>query len=122
MGLRAGELALPPAELGRRLRERVAAHNRHAAIQGWDKISATQTVQEMSKAARFLRPYLADGVTLAHRAVSTGKRILIEGAQGTFLDVDHGTYPFVTSSHCTAGERARVRVFRPQQFIGSWVF
>jgi adenylosuccinate synthase len=46
---------------------------------------------------------LADGVTLAHRAVAAGKRILIEGAQGTFLDVDHGTYPFVTSSHCTAG-------------------
>ena len=103
VGLRAGELALPPAELGRRLRDRVAAHNRHAASQGWDKISAAQTVREMSKAARFLRPYLADGVTLAHRAVSTGKRILIEGAQGTFLDVDHGTYPFVTSSHCTAG-------------------
>jgi len=103
VGLRAGELALPPAELARRLRERVAAHNRAARSQGWEKISATQTVREMAQAARLLRPYLADGVTLAHRAVSSGKRILIEGAQGTFLDVDHGTYPFVTSSHCTAG-------------------
>ena len=103
VGLRAGELALPAAELARRLRERVAAHNRAASSQGWEKISATKTVREIEKAARFLRPYLADGVTLAHRAVAGGKRILIEGAQGTFLDVDHGTYPFVTSSHCTAG-------------------
>ncbi|MDA0859235.1 MAG: adenylosuccinate synthetase, partial [Verrucomicrobia bacterium] len=95
--------ALPAAELARRLRERVVAHNRAASSQGWEKISATKTVREIEKAARFLRPYLADGVTLAHRAVAGGKRILIEGAQGTFLDVDHGTYPFVTSSHCTAG-------------------
>ena len=103
VGLRAGEMALPAAELARRLRERVMAHNRVAGSQGWEKISATKTVREIEKAARFLRPYLADGVTLAHRAVAGGKRILIEGAQGTFLDVDHGTYPFVTSSHCTAG-------------------
>ena len=103
VGLRAGELALPSRELARRIRERVALHNRAARGQGWGKISDTKTIREVEKAARFLRPYLADGVTLAHRAVAAGQRILIEGAQGTFLDVDHGTYPFVTSSHCTAG-------------------
>ena len=103
MGLRAGELALPSRELARRIRERVALHNRASRGQGWVKISATKTIREVEAAARFLRPYLADGVTLAHRAVASGQRILIEGAQGTFLDVDHGTYPFVTSSHCTAG-------------------
>ena len=103
VGLRAGELALPSRELARRIRERVALHNRASRGQGWVKISATKTIREVEAAARFLRPYLADGVTLAHRAVASGQRILIEGAQGTFLDVDHGTYPFVTSSHCTAG-------------------
>ena len=103
VGLRAGELALPSRELGRRIRERVTLHNRASRGQGWVKISATKTIREVEAAARFLRPYLADGVTLAHRAVASGQRILIEGAQGTFLDVDHGTYPFVTSSHCTAG-------------------
>ena len=103
IGLRAGELALPPGELAKRLRERVEAHNRAARVQGWEKISATGTIREMARAAKFLRPYLTDGVSVAHRAVAAGKRILIEGAQGTFLDVDHGTYPFVTSSHCTAG-------------------
>ena len=103
VGLRAGELALPSRELARRIRERVVLHNRASRGQGWVKISATKTIREVEAAARFLRPYLADGVTLAHRAVASGQRILIEGAQGTFLDVDHGTYPFVTSSHCTAG-------------------
>ena len=103
VGLRAGELALPSRDLARRIRERVALHNRASRGQGWVKISATKTIREVEAAARFLRPYLADGVTLAHRAVASGQRILIEGAQGTFLDVDHGTYPFVTSSHCTAG-------------------
>ena len=103
VGLRAGELALPSRDLARRIRERVALHNRASRGQGWVKISATKTIREVEVAARSLRPYLADGVTLAHRAVASGQRILIEGAQGTFLDVDHGTYPFVTSSHCTAG-------------------
>ena len=103
VGLRAGELALPSRELAKRIRDRVEAHNRAARAQGWAKISPAETIQEMNRAARFLRPYLADGVSMAHRAVASGKRILIEGAQGTFLDVDHGTYPFVTSSHCTAG-------------------
>jgi adenylosuccinate synthase len=103
VGLRAGELALPSRDLARRIRERVTLHNRASRGQGWVKISATKTIREVEAAARFLRPYLADGVTLAHRAVASGQRILIEGAQGTFLDVDHGTYPFVTSSHCTAG-------------------
>jgi adenylosuccinate synthase len=103
IGLRAGELALPSGELAKRIRDRVESHNRAARGQGWGKISSTETIREMNRAARFLRPYLTDGVSMAHRAVASGKRILIEGAQGTFLDVDHGTYPFVTSSHCTAG-------------------
>ncbi len=48
-------------------------------------------------------PMLADTSEVVERAVRDGKRVLFEGAQGTLLDVDHGTYPFVTSSHATAG-------------------
>ena len=48
-------------------------------------------------------PMLAETSKLVERAVRDGKRVLFEGAQGTLLDVDHGTYPFVTSSHATAG-------------------
>lgn len=50
-----------------------------------------------------LAPYVGDTVTLLHRISRRGGSLLFEGAQGTFLDVDHGTYPFVTSSNCVAG-------------------
>jgi adenylosuccinate synthase len=50
-----------------------------------------------------LAPHIADAGPLLHRAVRDGKRLLLEGAQGTLLDIDHGTYPFVTSSSTVAG-------------------
>ena len=50
-----------------------------------------------------LRPYVADTVDLVHRALEGGAHVLLEGAQATFLDLDHGTYPFVTSSNPVAG-------------------
>ena len=53
--------------------------------------------------AEILRPYVADTVLLLDQALKAGKRVLLEGSQGTLLDVDHGTYPFVTSSNPTAG-------------------
>ncbi len=53
--------------------------------------------------ARRLRPYVADTSLLVDRALRDGKRVLLEGAQGTLLDLDHGTYPFVTSSNPVAG-------------------
>ena len=56
--------------------------------------------------ARRLRPYVADTSLLVDRALTEGKRVLLEGAQGTLLDLDHGTYPFVTSSNPVAGAAA----------------
>jgi len=53
--------------------------------------------------AERLRPFVTDTITLLHQAMESGETVLFEGAQGTFLDVDHGTYPFVTSSNCVAG-------------------
>ncbi len=53
--------------------------------------------------AERIRPMVCDTATLLNAAISAGKRVLFEGAQGTMLDVDHGTYPFVTSSSTTAG-------------------
>jgi adenylosuccinate synthase len=50
-----------------------------------------------------LEPYIADTVALVHDALDAGEQVLLEGAQATFLDVDHGTYPFVTSSNPVAG-------------------
>ncbi|NLV15672.1 MAG: adenylosuccinate synthase [Syntrophomonadaceae bacterium] len=50
-----------------------------------------------------LRPMVVDTSLLVNQAIDAGKKVLLEGAQGTLLDIDHGTYPFVTSSHPTAG-------------------
>jgi adenylosuccinate synthase len=53
--------------------------------------------------AELLKPYVTDTVLLLDQALKAGKNVLLEGSQGTLLDVDHGTYPFVTSSNPTAG-------------------
>ncbi len=58
---------------------------------------------ELLAFAEILRPYVADTSLLLNRALDDGKVVLLEGGQGTLLDVDHGTYPFVTSSNATAG-------------------
>ena len=55
------------------------------------------------ESAERIRPLVCDTAALLHDAIAQGKRILFEGAQGTMLDIDHGTYPFVTSSSATAG-------------------
>jgi adenylosuccinate synthase len=55
------------------------------------------------RAGDYLKPFVTNTVTLLHRSVRRGDDILFEGAQGTFLDIDHGTYPYVTSSNTTSG-------------------
>ena len=59
--------------------------------------------EEYAKLADRIRPMVCDTAVLLNRAIGAGKRVLFEGAQGTMLDIDHGTYPFVTSSSATAG-------------------
>ena len=59
--------------------------------------------QEYNKYAEFLKPYINDTVTLMNAALYKNQKILFEGAQGTLLDIDFGTYPFVTSSSATSG-------------------
>ena len=70
----------------------------------------TYTVEEICEEylpyARILKPYMAETAQLLNEAVRAGKSILFEGAQGTLLDIDHGTYPYVTSSSCCAGGAA----------------
>ncbi len=57
----------------------------------------------MTEVVPRLTPYVADSVSLVHEALDAGQHVLFEGAQATFLDLDHGTYPFVTSSNPVAG-------------------
>jgi adenylosuccinate synthase len=65
--------------------------------------SPEEIVRELEPLAERIVPLLADTAKLVARAVADNKRVLLEGAQGTLLDIDHGTYPFVTSSSATAG-------------------
>src|SRR4029077_9626744 len=57
----------------------------------------------LTEVAPRIAPFVTDTVTLVHEALERGEHILFEGAQATFLDLDHGTYPFVTSSNPIAG-------------------
>ncbi len=65
-------------------------------------IKADETIAAMKKARRRLLPYLCDTGALVSAAIKSGQRVLFEGAHGTMLDIDHGTYPYVTSSNCVA--------------------
>jgi adenylosuccinate synthase len=66
-------------------------------------MQAQEILDEYRGYAEILRPYMADTALLLNNALEEGKTVLLEGSQGTLLDVDHGTYPFVTSSNPTAG-------------------
>ncbi|MDN5293407.1 MAG: adenylosuccinate synthase [Eubacteriales bacterium] len=68
-----------------------------------DGFDFEEVFNEYMRYAEILRPYVADTSVILHEALEAEKKILFEGAQGTLLDLDHGTYPYVTSSHPTAG-------------------
>ena len=66
-------------------------------------LEVEEVLKEYLEYAEILAPYIADTGLLLNKALDAGKSVLLEGSQGTLLDVDHGTYPFVTSSNPTAG-------------------
>lgn len=66
-------------------------------------IEAGKVVEDMLQYAEQIKPFVADTTLILNNAIDAGKVVLFEGGQGTLLDVDHGTYPFVTSSNPTAG-------------------
>ncbi len=75
-------------------------------VLGLEPIELEPLAVRMEELAARLRPYVGDTSLLVDRALREGRRVLLEGAQGTMLDLDHGTYPFVTSSNPIAGEAA----------------
>jgi len=89
------------------LADRVARANRLLELMGSaERASAEEHAALLERLALRLLPLAADTGLLVHRALRGGKRVLLEGAQGALLDVDHGTYPYVTSSNTTAGGAA----------------
>ena len=85
-----------------RREERLAA----SASTSTSRSSSRTSPRATRRFAQRLRPYVADTSLLVDHALRAGKRVLLEGAQGTLLDLDHGTYPFVTSSNPIAGAAA----------------
>ena len=75
-------------------------------VHGVEPLQAADLAEQMEGYAARLRPYVADTSLLVDRALKAGNHVLLEGAQGTLLDLDHGTYPFVTSSNPVAGAAA----------------
>jgi adenylosuccinate synthase len=102
-GLRAGLLG-DPEELADAVYAHVRSKNEILqAIYGQPPLDAEAVAAEYAAYAQRLAPYLADVSLLVDEALQDGRSVLAEGAQGTLLDLDHGTYPFVTSSWPTAG-------------------
>src|SRR5258707_5323753 len=62
--------------------------------------------EQYSRAAEQIAPFVTDTAVMLNHAIDNGEKVMFEGAQGALLDIDHGTYPFVTSSNCTAGGAA----------------
>ena len=104
-GIRVGEV-LNLATFETKLRDRAIAARREVSDIGGDTFDVEAVVSEFVAYAKRLSPFVADTVNLLHDAREAGEAILLEGAQATFLDVDHGTYPYVTSSNPTSGGAA----------------
>jgi adenylosuccinate synthase len=104
-GIRVGDLADGSADgpLAAAVRENVAARNR---LVGNTELDWQAVLADLRSVWARMQPLVADTSLHLHRALGAGKRVMFEGAQGTLLDIDHGTYPFVTSSNSTAGGAA----------------
>ena len=74
----------------------------HALFNG-EAIDPDEMYEQYAKVADQIAPFVADTALLLNKAIAAGKSVMFEGAQGTMLDIDHGTYPFVTSSSATSG-------------------
>jgi adenylosuccinate synthase len=102
VGLRVNDL-IDSAKLKVKLEARIKENNIVLKSLGAKPLSFKTVFAEYNKAGQYLKPFVQNTVVLLHDAIRHGAEILFEGAQGTFLDIDHGTYPFVTSSNTTAG-------------------
>ncbi|HZR78639.1 MAG TPA: adenylosuccinate synthase [Chthoniobacterales bacterium] len=101
-GLRVSDL-MQPRLFSKKLQAKIRENNAILRALGAKPINYDDVNAEYLAAGEKLRPFVTNTVVYLHEAMQRGKSILFEGAQGTFLDIDHGTYPYVTSSNTTAG-------------------
>ena len=85
------------------LEARIKTANDELARLGWPKADPEVTLKAVMAAADVLRPHITNTIPVVNKAIKAGKVVLFEGAQGAMLDIDFGTYPFVTSSNTSAG-------------------
>lgn len=101
-GLRMGDL-LRPDVFKTKLAQRVKENNALLKSHGMATLNGKKILEDYMAAAEVLKPFITNTVVFLNNALQLKSKMLFEGAQGTFLDIDHGTYPFVTSSNTTAG-------------------
>jgi len=101
-GLRMSDLVQPEI-FSQKLKVRIAENNGILEALGEAPVDFDEVNAAYLKAGAMLAPMVTNTVLFLHSALEAGRDILFEGAQGTFLDIDHGTYPYVTSSNTTAG-------------------
>jgi adenylosuccinate synthase len=117
-GVRVGDLLYP--DMAReKIRKNIETANRELIAMEAEPIQQEKAVDEFLAAALLLKPFIRDSAAMINAAVREGKSVLLEGAQGTMLDVDHGTYPFVTSSSATAGGAATGLGLPPRHITGA---
>jgi adenylosuccinate synthase len=104
-GVRAGDLRDLP-RLEERIRAAIDAWAPTITALGGELPDVKALMADLASAAARLVPILGDASSIVDKAIREKKRVMLEGAQGTLLDIDHGTYPFVTSSSATAGGAA----------------
>ena len=106
LGIRAQDL-LDPKILRQKIEVALAEKNLWLErVYGVEPLDLEELAERLEGYAQRIRPYIADTSLLVDRALREGKAVLLEGAQGTLLDLDHGTYPFVTSSNTVAANAA----------------
>ncbi len=102
IGLRTSDV-LDPGAFAEAVRKQAIAHNGEIVALGGEPLDVDSVVADSVALGARLAPYVCDTVEMLHEAIDRDDAILLEGAQATFLDLDHGTYPYVTSSNPTAG-------------------
>ncbi len=101
-GIRAGDV-LDSTTFVATVKEQARTHNAEIVALGGVALDVDVIAAQFAQLGARLVPYVSDTVELLHAALDRDQMVLLEGAQATFLDLDHGTYPFVTSSNPTAG-------------------
>ncbi len=102
IGIRMADF-VDPVRLRSVLEVRIKTANEELVRLGWPAADPADTLNAVMAAADVLRPHITDTIPVVNKAIKAGKDVLFEGAQGAMLDIDFGTYPFVTSSNTSAG-------------------